>query len=126
MDVEATQRGRIQHPLRQDQAIRSDHHHIGVCVVNRLLGGCCIVGEFTIQAQTAWLRYKHAVLQGQLLDRRGLQLHAPTRRPVGLGQHQGHRVARRMDAGQSHCRKFGRARKNNAHRHVFIRRRAAL
>ena len=115
VDVEATQTRGAERPLRQDEAISGHHHHIGVGGCNGGLGLGCVVGVFAIQTQAQRLGDGDVVLQGQLLDRRSLQLHAATGGAVGLRQHQGHLVACGQDLGQSHGSKFGRARKNNAH-----------
>ena len=71
---------------------------------------------FAIEPQAVRLRHGQTVLQRQLLDRRGLQLHAAPRRAVGLGQHQGHGVARRQDGVERHGGKFGRASEGHAQR----------
>ncbi len=99
----------VQHPLRQDQAIGRHDHHIGVGFCDGLAGCRGIVRVFAIQAQAARLGHGDALRQRELLDRRGLQLHAASGGAVGLGQHQGDGVARRMQALQRHTGKFGRA-----------------
>ena len=115
MDVQAALGGHIQHPLRQDQAIRRHHHHVGTRIPQRLAGRRGIFGVFAIQAQAQRLLHTNAVLQGTLLDRGGLQFHATARRAVWLGQHQRYCKTCLQQTFQGYTRKLGRARKNNSH-----------
>ena len=115
VDVQAAVAGCIQHPLRQDQTVSGDDHHIGLGLRDGGLRGLCVVREFTVQPQAARLRHRDVVRQSELLDRRGLQLHAATCRTVGLGQNQHHLVPGRVQLRQRHAGKFGGARKNHTH-----------
>lgn len=76
MQVDASPCGDIQDSLGQNQAIGHHDHQPGFERGQRGLLG------FILQA--VWLENRDVVLQGKLLDRAGLQLSAPPRRPVGL------------------------------------------
>jgi hypothetical protein len=116
VDVEAAQARQVEHPLRQDQAVGRDHHHVGTRREQGLARGGGLVGVLAVQPQAARLRHGPALGQRALLDRRGLQLHAAAGRAIGLGQHQHHVVAGGRDGLQRDARELGRARKNNAQR----------
>ena len=77
-----------------------------------MAAGYGFIGVLAVQAQAARLLHGHPVRQRPLLDRRGLQFHAPPGRAVGLGQHQHDLVAGGVQCGQGLAREFGRARKN--------------
>ena len=74
MNVQAAEPGRIQHPLRQNQAVGSHHHDVGLRSFNGLLGGLSVFNKFAIESQAAWLCNGYVVLKRPLLDGRGLQL----------------------------------------------------
>jgi hypothetical protein len=115
VDVQAAQARRIEHPLRQDQAIGGHHHHIGLSGIDRGLGGSGVFGIFAVQTQAQRLGHGNAMLQRALLDGRGLQLHAAPGRTVRLGQHQRNFKTCSQQTLQGHARKFGRAGKNDFH-----------
>jgi hypothetical protein len=123
VDVQAAQARQVQHPLRQDQAVGGDHQHVGPRGVQRGAAGFGLVRELAVQPQAARLGHRRAELEGQLLDRRRRQLHAPAGGTVGLGQHQRHDVARRMDRRQRDRRELRRAGKRDAQAHVGPRER---
>jgi hypothetical protein len=58
VDVQAAQARQVQHPLRQDQPVGGDHHHVGLrpFAGRRADGG--FVGVLAIQAQAARLRHR--------------------------------------------------------------------
>ena len=116
----------IQDPLRQDEAIGSHHHHIGVGIGNGLACSGRVFGVFAIQAQAARLRHGHSVLQRKLLYRRRVQLHAAPGRAVRLGQHQHDGVAAGVQPFQRNAGKFGRARKDDSHTTLTGRPRGGL
>ena len=68
VDVQATQRWQVQHPLGQDQAVGGHHHHVGLDAPQYRLGTCRVVRKLAVQAQAAGLLYSHALLQRILLD----------------------------------------------------------
>ena len=115
VDVETSQSRRVQHPLRQDQAVRGDDHRVGVCGADRGARRGGLVGELAIQAQAAWLCDRQAVRQRAQLDRRGLQLHAAPRRAVRLAQHQWNLKPGREQPFQRHAGELRRTGKNDFH-----------
>ena len=115
VDVETSEPGQRQHPLRQDQTVGGDHHHIGLCGLQRLLGSSRVVRVFAIQAQAARLGHGDAVLQRELLDGRGLQLHAAAGGAVRLRQHQRHAKTRGEQALQRHAGEIRRAGEDDVH-----------
>ena len=115
VDVEAAARGRIEHPLRQDQAIGGHDHHIGLGRGNGGLGLGCIFRIFAVQTQAARLAHRNAMRLRALLDGRGLQLHAAARGSVRLGQDQGHAKACIEQALQGHAGEFRRTGKDDVH-----------
>jgi hypothetical protein len=115
VDVQAAARGRIKHPLRQDQSVGGHHHDIGPGRLDGGAGGGGLFGKFAIQSQAARLGHGDAMLQCALLDGRGLQLHAAPGGTVGLGQHQGDGETRGKQAFKGHARELGRAGKNDSH-----------
>ena len=72
MDVQASETELFQNPLRQDQAIGSDHHRIGVSRFDRQPGGCRVFRKFAVQPQAARLDDGNSVRSSALLDRRRL------------------------------------------------------
>jgi hypothetical protein len=79
------------------------------------LRGSGFVGVLAVQTQAVRLHHRNPMLQRQLLDRRGLQLHATPGRSVGLRQHQRHVDARIQQRLQRHRSKFRRTGKNSFH-----------
>ena len=100
VDVEALQARGVQHPLRQNQPVGRHHASICCCCSDGNLGGGGVFGVLAVQAQAARLGDRDAVLQRQLFDGGGLQLHAAPGRAVRLGQHQGHFKPRGQQVGQ--------------------------
>ena len=92
MNVEAPQTKCLEYPFRQDEPVSGHHHHICTGGLQRLLGGRRILGVLALQLESLGLGDRYALLQCELLDRRGLQLHAAPGGAVGLGQHQHHLV----------------------------------
>ena len=115
VDVEAAQARQVQRPLLQDQAIGGHHHHVGGGGEQGVARSGRLVGILAIQAQAVRLAHRDAVLLRQLLDGRGLQLHAATGRAVRLGEHDGHVEPGGQDRGQGFAGKLGRARKRHLH-----------
>ena len=58
----------IQHPLRQDQAEGSDHHHVSMGVCNSLARTAGVLGVFSIQSQAARLGQGQCMLQRKLFN----------------------------------------------------------
>lgn len=81
MDIEAAVFRRIQHVLRQNQAVRGNHHYVRLDLFEHLQG-------FGVVAQFFGLCHAQTEFQRGLFDRRGGQLHTAPFRTVGLGQHQ--------------------------------------
>ena len=115
MDVEAAMSWHIQHPLRQDQTVGGHHHRIGLGRLQCGLRHARVFGIFAIASQTPGLTDGKAVTLRPLFDGRGLQLHAASRRAIGLSQHQHHLMARGMELGQGLASELRRAGKNQAH-----------
>ena len=114
MDVHATFGETLQHPLRQEQAVSSDHHHIGLRGLDGLARGLRLSGGGAIELQAVGLCHGHTVFDCKRFDWGGLQLHATTGGSVGLGQHQGNFKTCRMQLRQRDSGKFWRSRKNNS------------
>ena len=108
VDIEAAVFGRIQHFLRQNQAIRGHHHHIRARIFEHLQG-------FGVIAQLFRLRHGQTQFQGSLFDRRCGQLHAAAFGAVGLGQHQRNFKTCGGDGFQGGGGKIGRTGKDNFH-----------
>jgi len=104
----------VQHPLRQDQAIGGNHHHIRVGICNRLPCGGGIFGVLAVESQATRLGHCNAMLQRKLLDARCLQLHATSRRAIRLAEHQCNGVACGVQPFQRNPGKLGRAGKNDS------------
>ena len=118
MDVQAAQARQLEHPLRQDQAVGRDDHHVGPRRLQR--------ASRAARASSAYLPSSRRLrgwatampcCERELLDRRGLQLHAAAGRAVGLRQHQRRPRSRRRDAArQRDGRELGRAGEGDAQR----------
>ena len=100
--------GRIQHILRQNQTIRSHHHHIRARIFEHLQG-------FGVITQLFRLRHGQTQFQGSLFDRRCSQLHTAAFGAVGLGQHQRNFKTCGGDGFQSGGGKIGRTGKDDFH-----------
>ena len=88
VNIEAAKPRLIQHPLRQDQAISRNDHHLRTCGFDLSFGSSRLIGKLAIQAQASGLRHGDAVLQRKLFHGRGLQFHAAPGRAVRLREHQ--------------------------------------
>ena len=86
MAVDAAQPWRIEHGLRQDQAIGHDHHQV------RLQRGQLRLSRRITQCLR--LQHRNVVLHGELFDRAGHQLLAAPGRAVRLGIDRNDRFAR--------------------------------
>ena len=115
VDIQTTEPGSVEHPLRQDQSVSGDHHRIGVCRFNRLARSGGFFRVFAIQAQAARLRHGDVVRFGPLLDSRGVQLQAATGRAVGLSEYQRDVKTGGMQLSQRHLGKFWSTSKNKTH-----------
>ena len=115
MNVQTPLRRKVQHPLRQDKAIRSHHHGIGIRLQQGFACSRSIFGILAIQSQAQRLNHANPMLQRTLFDGRGLQLHATASRAIRLCQHQWHFKPGLQQTFQGHTRKLGRARKNDFH-----------
>jgi hypothetical protein len=121
VDVDAAQAGQGQRPGRQDQAVGGHHHGVGLHGPQGVLCGSGVFRVFAVEFEAARLRHGNAVVQRKLLDGRGLQLHAPAGRAVGLAHHQGDLHACAVQAGEGDLGKFGGAGKHNAHKNYLIK-----
>ncbi|MNL28385.1 hypothetical protein D3C87_1500250 [compost metagenome] len=115
MDIQAAQARQGQHLGRQDQAVGGHHHDIGRRGRQRIDSRAGFLGILALAAQRARLEHEpQAGIEGELLDRARLQLHAAARRAVRLGQHGHHRKACGVDGLQGDAREFRGAGKGNA------------
>jgi hypothetical protein len=116
VDVQA--RLDVEGGARQDQAVGGHHHHVVIGGQQALVGSFRFrraLRVFGIHAQRERLQHFNAVLDGVLLDRRRLQLHAAAGRSVGLGQYQGNLETCFMQGLEGNGRKFRRAREDHFH-----------
>ncbi|MNN17343.1 hypothetical protein D3C81_1305270 [compost metagenome] len=115
VDVQAPIARQGQHLGRQDQAVGGHHHDIGRRGRQRIDSRAGFLGILALAAQRARLEHEpQAGIEGELLDRARLQLHAAARRAVRLGQHGHHRKACGVDGLQGDAREFRGAGKGNA------------
>jgi hypothetical protein len=107
MDVDAAAAREVEHGLRQDQAVGRHHHELGAGGAGgaERLVRCRIL-------EPLGLGNRDAVGQRDLLDGGGLQRHAASGGPVGLGQHQSHLVAGGQQGFQCASREIRRAGEN--------------
>ena len=75
--------GRVEHGLRQNQAVGGDHHCVGADAAD-------VRQRVVVAAQFFRLLYIQPDLKRGLFDRTGLQRHAAPFGAVGLGQYQRH------------------------------------
>ena len=115
VDIQATQPGRVKHPLRQDQPVGGHHHHVGICRFNGLARASGVFRVFAVQPQASGLGNGNGVALRPLLDGRGVQLHAAPGGPVGLGQHQRNVKTGGQQLGQGDTGEFGGTGKNDTH-----------
>ena len=120
VNVQATQTRPIEHPLRQDQAVGRHHHAVCAAGQQRFAGCGGVFGILAVEAQAARLADCDALVEGDLLDRRGLQLHATSSRAIGLRQHQRHLETRIQQALQGNGGEFGGSGKNNLHGDLLV------
>ena len=100
MDVDAAQARRLQHRLRQQQAVGHHHHQVGP------IGGQALHIRRVLEIHR--LLHRDGRLQRDLLDRAGCQLAPAPGRAVRLGVHRDHLVGR-VDQGPQ--RGYGKVRR---------------
>ena len=69
MNIQATKARRVEHPLRQDQAVGSNHHHVGLRLRNELLRSKRFIWVFAVQLQAVRLQHWQFIGQCKLLNR---------------------------------------------------------
>ena len=130
MDVQAAQPGQIQHRLRQQQAIRGHHHHVGLqgtqgrhgffgTLIGRLTPEAALFGLIGCRgadAQRLGLKDREIGCQCTLLDGRRQQFLTTTGRPIRLTEHGHHLVARPDEGIERLGGKDGRTRIDDAQR----------
>ena len=114
MDVQATQPGHVEHPLRQDQAVGGDHHDVGLSELQGRARSVGVFGIFAVEPQAARLGNGPAAQHRQLLDGGRVKFHAASGRTIGLGQHQRNLESGRGNGIECDTRELRRACKNDA------------
>lgn len=120
MDVQAAMPGQGKRPLRQDQPVGGNYHHIGLERLQRRLGCPSVIRVFAVEFEATRLQHGRALRERQLLDRARLQLHAPARRSVRLrhnGKDLSAPVIKRLERGSGELR---RASKYNLHELILL------